>query len=139
MDFKTSCRTILTDQVRLLPAAKPGHFTFVVVELIPVSVDHVHVQEAEQSASDQEAVRKGKVSDVACVESEGVGRRGHGAQANQLADHIPDANTWKSIKTHRPFSTGPRLQNTDVSKSKHLRLIQLMENGVIIEIRVVKQ
>lgn len=56
-----------SDQVHSLPVAIPGHPTFVVVQLVPVTVDHVHVQEAEQSAGDQEAVRKGKVSDVARV------------------------------------------------------------------------
>lgn len=138
-----------SDQVYPPPSAKPGHPTFIIVQLVPIAVDDVHVKEAEQSAGDQEAVGKGKVLDVARVQGEGVGGRGHGAQAHQLADHIPDANTWKNNKNgtqqqkkkkaHRPFFHRPRPQNTDVSKSKHLRLIQLMENGVIIEIRAVKQ
>lgn len=130
-------------------SVKLGRPTFVIVQLVPIAVDDVHVQEVEQSTSDQEAVGKGKVFDVARVQGKGVGGRGHGAQAHQLTDHIPDANTWKNNKNGtqqqkkekacRPFFHRPRPQNTDVSKSKHLRLIQLMENGVIIEIRAVKQ
>lgn len=130
------------------PICKPGHPTFVIVQLIPVAIDNVHVQKAEESASDKEAVGQGKVFDVAHVQGVGVGGRGNCAQANQLADNIPDTNTWKNNKngTQRQkkertqtFFHKPNPQNTDVSKSKHLRLIQLMENGVIIEIRAVKQ
>lgn len=57
----------LSDQVYPPPSTKPGHPTFVIVQLVPVAVDDVHVQEAEQCAGDQEAVRKGKVFDVARV------------------------------------------------------------------------
>lgn len=119
----------LSDQAHSLPVAKPGHPTFVIMQLIPVAVDHVHIKEAEQSTSDQEAVRKRKVSDVASVQGEGVGGRGHGAQANELADHIPDANTWKNNKNERQqhekqkgrraFSTGPVFK-TQTSQSPNI-------------------
>lgn len=95
------------------------------MQLIPIAVDHVHVQEAEQSAGDQEAVWQRKVSDVARVQGKGVGWRGHGAQANQLADHIPDTNTWKSNKNatqqqeRRAFSTGPVFK-TQTSQSPNI-------------------
>lgn len=82
----------------LPPSAKLGHLTFVIVQLIPIAVDDVHVQEGEERASDEEAVGKGKVFEVAHVQGEGVGGGGNGAQTNQLADDIPDANTWKNNK-----------------------------------------
>lgn len=114
-----------SDQVYPPPSAKPGHPTFVIVQLVPIAVDDVHVQEAEQSASDQEAVGKGKVLDVARVQGEGVGGRGHGAQAHQLADHIPDANTWKNNKNGTQQQKKKESTQTifpQASSSKHRRL-----------------
>lgn len=74
-------------------AAASSRPTSVVVHLVPVAVDHVHLQEVEESARGEEAVRQGEVSDVAHVQGEGVGRRRDSAQAHQLADNVPNANT----------------------------------------------
>lgn len=64
------------------------------MQLIPVPVDHVRLQEVEQSTCDEEAVGHGKAFDVTHVQSEGVGGGGDGAQAHQLTDDVPHANTW---------------------------------------------
>lgn len=63
------------------------------MHLVPVAVDHVRLQEVQEGARDEEAVGEGKVFDVARVQGEGVGRRGNGAQAHQLADDVPHPNT----------------------------------------------
>lgn len=76
----------------LLPAAS-GFPTFVVVHLVPVAVDHVRFQKVQEGARDEEAVDRGEVLDVARVQREGVGWRGDGAQAHQLADDVPHTNT----------------------------------------------
>lgn len=66
--------------------------TFVIVQLVPVSVNHVHLQEVEESACDEEAVREGKTFDVTHVQGEGVGGRRNGAQTHQLTDDVPHAD-----------------------------------------------
>lgn len=71
------------------------------MQLIPVTVNHIRIQEVKESACDQEAVGEGKVLDVAHVQSEGVGGRGDGAQTHKLADDIPHANTCE--KTTKPI------------------------------------
>lgn len=71
----------------------PGFPTFVVVHLVPVAVDHVGFQEVQEGARNEEAVGRGEVLDVARVQREGVGWRGDGAQAHQLADDVPHTNT----------------------------------------------
>lgn len=70
--------------------------TFVIVQLVPVPVNNIRLQEVEERARDQEAVGEGEAFDVAHVQGEGVGGRGDSAQAHQLADHIPYTDTWRS-------------------------------------------
>lgn len=67
--------------------------TFIVVQLVPVPVHHVGLQEVEESPRGEEAVRQGKIFDVTHVQGEGVGGRGDGAKGHQLAHNIPDTNT----------------------------------------------
>lgn len=62
------------------------------MQLVPVAVDDVHLQEVEERTRDEEALGEGEVFDVAHVQGEGVGGRGNGAQAHQLADNVPHAN-----------------------------------------------
>lgn len=64
------------------------------MHLVPVGVDHVGLQEAQESAGDEEAVWEGKVFDVTHVQGKGVGGWGNGAQAHQLTDNVPHTNTW---------------------------------------------
>lgn len=78
------------------------------MQLVPVSVDHVHLQEAQQGAGDEEALVQGEALDVARVQGEGVGGGGHGAQTHQLADDVPRANTWKEEKKTKAFGGGEK-------------------------------
>lgn len=67
--------------------------TFIIVHLIPVSVDHVRLQEVQKGACDKEAVGEWKVFDIAHVQGKGIGWRRDGAQAHQLTDDVPHTNT----------------------------------------------
>lgn len=67
--------------------------TFVVVHLVLVSINHVHLQEVEESTGDQEPFMEGKTLDVTRVQCEGVGRWGDGAQTDQLTHHVPHSNS----------------------------------------------
>lgn len=102
-DWKERSRQKTLKKIRGGSTAPPaGHFgccghvaqpTFVVVYLVPVAVDHVRLQKVQEGARDEEAVGEGKVFDVARVQCEGVGWRGDGAQAHQLADDVPHPHT----------------------------------------------
>lgn len=65
------------------------------MHLIPIPINQIHLQEAEQSSCDQEAVLQGKAFDVAHVQGEGVGGRGNGTQTHQLTHNIPHTNTYE--------------------------------------------
>lgn len=87
-------RHLLTSTVCSFASFTPQDFpTFVIVQLVPVPVHHVHLQKVEESARDEEAVREGKAFDVTHVQGEGVGGRWNGAQGHQLADDVPHTNT----------------------------------------------
>lgn len=72
--------------------------TFVIVHLVSIPIHHIHLKEVQECAGDQEAVREGKIFDVAHVQGKGVRRRRNRAQANQLTDHIPNAHTLEKQK-----------------------------------------
>lgn len=109
------CSFSLWLESKCTPCCTPGFPTFVIVHLVPVGVDHVGLQEAQESAGDKEAVWEGKVFDVTHVQGKRVGGRGNGAQAHQLTDNVPHTNTWlkkkkkngtrKKKKAPRTFST----------------------------------
>ncbi len=66
------------------------------MQLVPVPVDDIRLHEVKKSARYQETLSEGKAFDVTHVQSEGVGRRGNGAQAHQLTDDVPHADTLKN-------------------------------------------
>lgn len=132
------------------------------MQLVPVAVNHVHLQEVKESSRDKKAFGERKTFDVTHVQGERVGRRGNGAETHQLTDNVPHTNCWRRTKerkvwcfycemsctahkhicinqsTRSLFPWPKSTVNTDLREARaaaqtHLHLIKLMENGVIIE------